>query len=253
MYPVLFSFGSLHVYSYGLMIAIGILVAYSHIEKKMRKRGLDTKRLEWFFFSCIAGGFLGSKILYCITRLPDIPNDPTILTNLGDGWVVYGGIIGGLVAGWFYCKNHDMDFWEMFDLVIPDVALAQGFGRIGCFLAGCCYGVEMHNGLGIVFPTNSLAPSGVPLFPSQLVMSAFDFALFFFLEWFTSKKKFKGEVGAAYLIAYALGRFAIEFFRGDLVRGVVNGLSTSQYISIAAAIFGIAVIVIGRKRINQSK
>lgn len=251
MYPVIFSFGSLHVYSYGLMIAIGILVAYSHIERKFKKLGKSTKNFEWFFFSAVGGGFLGSKILYWITRLPDIPNDPTILTNLGDGWVVYGGIIGGMVAGWLYCKNHGMNFWETFDLVIPDVALAQGFGRIGCFLAGCCYGIEMQNAFSVVFPPESLAPSGVELFPSQLVMSAFDFALFFFLEWFSKKKKFNGEVGAVYLMIYSIGRFVIEFFRGDLIRGVVNGLSTSQYIAILTATFGAAVIFAGRKRLKK--
>lgn len=195
MYPILFSFGSIHFYSYGLMIAIGILVAYYLAEKKIKANGIDPKRLEWLVFSILAGGFAGSKILYWITRIPDIGTDPTIFTNLGDGWVVYGGIIGGLVAGWFYCQNHGMNFWKTFDMIIPEVALAQGFGRIGCFLAGCCYGVETHAWYGIVFPEASLAPAGIPLFPSQLVMSAYDFGLYFFLEWFSKKKKFNGEVG----------------------------------------------------------
>lgn len=247
MYPVFFSFGGLHLYSYGLMIAIGILCAFALAEKKVRSKGYDPKRLEWLAFTILAGGFLGSKILYWITRLPDIPNDPTILTNLGDGWVVYGGIIGGLVAGWYYCRLHGMNFLEWFDLIIPEVALAQGFGRIGCLLAGCCYGVET-SGFGIVFPENSLAPAGVTLFPSQILMSLFDFALFFFLEWFSKKKKFNGEIGAYYLILYSIGRFTIEFFRGDMIRGVVNGLSTSQYISIATVIAGIAIVIIGRRK-----
>ena len=248
MYPVLVSFGDIHVYSYGLMIAIGILVAYTLAEKKVRKAGYDTKRLEWLVFTILAGGFAGSKILYWITRIGDIPSDPTILTNLGDGWVVYGGIIGGILAGWVYCKNHGMNFLEWFDLIIPEVALAQGFGRIGCLLAGCCYGIETASGIGIVFPENSLAPSGVALFPSQIVMSVYDFALFFFLEWFSKKKKFHGEVGCIYLIAYSVGRFVIEFFRGDLIRGVVNGLSTSQYISIAVVIVAIVIMYLGRKK-----
>lgn len=248
MYPVLFELGPIKVYMYGLMIAIGILAAYWHAEKKVKALGKDPKRLEWLVFSILAGGFAGAKILYWITRLPDIPSDPSILTNLGDGWVVYGGIIGGLIAGWFYCRQHVMNFWEWFDLIIPDVALAQGFGRIGCFFAGCCYGIETPSHIGLVFPEGSLAPAGVPLFPSQLVMSAFDFALFFFLEWFSKKKKFNGEVGAVYLIAYSFGRFAIEFFRGDMVRGVVNGLSTSQYIAIVTGLAGILFIILGRKK-----
>lgn len=253
MYPVLFQLGPLNLYSYGLMIGIGILVAYGVTERKVSKLGYNHKNLDWLVLSFLAGGFLGAKILYWITRLPDIPNDPTILTNLGDGWVVYGGLIGGMVAGWLYCKNHGMNFLEWLDLIVPQLALAQGFGRIGCFLAGCCYGVEMpHSHFGIIFPEESLAPSGVPLFPSQLVMSAFDFLLAFGLQWFSSRKTFQGEVGCLYLLAYSLGRFVIEFFRGDTIRGVVNGLSTSQYISIAMALFAF-VLWIWAKRHYTSK
>lgn len=255
MHPVLLELGPVKLYSYGLMIAIGILVAYSVAQKKLRPLHLDPSRLQWFTLSILAGGFAGSKVLYWLTRLPDIPSDPTILTNLGDGWVVYGGILGGLLAGWAYCKNHGMNFLEMFDLVIPEVALAQGFGRIGCFLAGCCYGVALHDHpwYGLVFPENSLAPAGVALFPTQLIMSAFDFGLFFFLNWFSKKKAFHGEVGAAYLIAYSFGRFFLEFFRGDGIRGVVNGISTSQYIAVATGMAGILMIVWARlKKKNSS-
>ena len=250
MHPILFEFGPIKFYSYGLMIAIGILVAYSITDKKVQALGYSHQRLEWLCLSFLAGGFLGAKVLYWLTRLPDIPSDPTILTNLGDGWVVYGGIIGGMVAGWLYCKNHAMNFLEWLDLIVPQLALAQGFGRIGCFLAGCCYGVE--SSFGIVFPEDSLAPHGVSLFPTQLIMSAFDFALGFFLQWFSSKKTFQGELGAMYLIAYSIGRFIIEFWRGDGIRGVVNGLSTSQYLGIFMAIVGIFLWWWGRKHASRA-
>lgn len=246
MFPVLLELGPIKLYSYGFMIAIGILVAYSLTEKKVRKLGYSHERLDWLCLSILAGGFLGAKILYWITRLPDIPSDPSILTNLGDGWVVYGGLIGGLLAGWLYCKNHNLNFLEWLDLIVPQLALAQGFGRIGCFLAGCCYGVE--SSFGLIFPEESLAPAGISLFPTQLIMSAFDFGLSFFLQWFSNKKTFQGELGALYLIAYSIGRFIIEFWRGDGVRGVVNGLSTSQYIAIVMALVGLAFWFIGRKQ-----
>ncbi len=246
MHPILLELGPFKFYSYGLMIALGILVAYSITDKKVEALGYSHKRLEWLCLSFLAGGFLGAKLLYWLTRLPDIPNDPTILTNFGDGWVVYGGIIGGMLAGWLYCKNHDLNFLEWLDLIVPQLALAQGFGRIGCFLAGCCYGVE--SSFGVVFPEGSLAPAGVSLFPTQLIMSAFDFGLSFFLHWFSTKKTFQGELGALYLIAYSIGRFIIEFWRGDGIRGVVNGLSTSQYLGILMALVGLCLWWMGRKR-----
>ncbi|MDE5758819.1 MAG: prolipoprotein diacylglyceryl transferase, partial [Allobaculum sp.] len=87
---------------------------------------------------------------------------------------------------------------------------------------------------------------------TQLIMSVFDFALGFFLQWFSSKKTFQGELGALYLIAYSVGRFIIEFWRGDGIRGVVNGLSTSQYLGILMAVVGIFLWWWGRKHASRA-
>lgn len=241
MHNELLSIGGVTVYTYGLMIAIGIIAAYVVAEKRGKKMGLDTSHLDSLAFWAVASGFLGSKLLYWLTRLPDIFTDPSILLNLGDGWVVYGGILGGIFGGWLYCRLKGQDFWVWFDLIIPEVAMAQGFGRIGCFFAGCCYGIEVEHGLGLVFPEGSIAPAGVPLFPTQLLSSAFDFLLFFFLLWLSRRQTYRGEIAAWYLLLYSIGRFVIEFFRGDLIRGVYGGLSTSQIISIilAAAALGL--------------
>lgn len=241
MHNELFSIGGLTVYTYGLMIAIGIIAAYYVADKRGKKMGLDTSHLDSLAFWAVVSGFLGSKLLYWLTRLPDIFTDPSILLNLGDGWVVYGGIIGGIFGGWLYCHIKGMNFWTWFDLIIPEVALAQGFGRIGCFFAGCCYGVEVSSGFGLVFPADSIAPGGVPLFPTQLISSAFDFLLFFVLIRIARKQTFQGEIAVVYLLCYSIGRFIIEFFRGDLIRGVYNSLSTSQIISICMALAAIGL------------
>ena len=124
------------------------------------------------------------------------------------------------------------------DLILPSVALAQGFGRIGCFLAGCCYGVETDSAFSVTFHDSAYAPNGVALFPSQLVSSGLDFIHFAVLCVIAKKNKTPGRIGALYLIFYSIGRFCIEFFRGDLLRGSVGTLSTSQFISIFVAIAG---------------
>lgn len=247
MYNVLFSIGPLTVYMYGLMIAIGILAAYFVAEKRGQKMGIDVSKLDVITLWLLIGGFACSKILYWITILPEIIQNPSIMLNIGDGWVVYGGIIGGLLAGYIYCRIHHMNFWTYFDLLIPEVALAQGFGRLGCFFAGCCYGIETHGWFALTFPEGSLAPAGIPLFPTQLLSSLFDFALFFILLYLSKKKHFDGELGAWYLLIYSAGRFVIEFFRGDLVRGSVGTLSTSQFIAILAMIAGVAIIILGKR------
>ena len=130
---------------------------------------------------------------------------------------------------------------------MPGVAFAQGCGRIGCFLAGCCYGKETSAWYGVTFPADSLAPAGVSLIPTQLISSAGDFLfalILFVLQRRLYKKngKTSGAVAGVYLMLYAVGRFLIEFLRND-PRGSVGVLSTSQFIAIfmfaaGAVLFG---------------
>lgn len=130
-----------------------------------------------------------------------------------------------------------------FDLVMPSVALAQGFGRIGCLFAGCCYGLSTDSPFCIIFPENSSAPGGIPLIPTQIISSGLNFIHFFILIWFAKRNKKDGRVAALYLILYSAGRFVLEFFRGDLIRGSVGVLSTSQFISVFVIIFAAAWMI----------
>ena len=140
----LFSIGPFTIHGYGLMMAIGILTAYYMVEYRAKKKGMEYEKIFSLAIWAVVGGLLGAKILYLLTRLPDIAADPSlILHSLKDGFVVYGSIIGGVAAAWLYCKKSRMDFLKVFDLVVPSLALAQGIGRIGCLLAGCCYGMQV--------------------------------------------------------------------------------------------------------------
>lgn len=158
--------------------------------------------------------------------------------------MVYGGIIGGVLAALLYCRFKKLNFWDYFDIVLPSVAVAQGFGRIGCFLAGCCYGRETNSFFGIAFTHSDYAPNGVKLLPTQLFSAAGMFLIAGFLFWYAKKERKKGQVGALYLILYSIGRFIIEFFRDDY-RGAVGFLSTSQFISLFILATGVLLF---RKR-----
>ena len=240
----LFSIGPITIYGYGLMIAIGILAAYFVGEYRAKKYGLDADHVFNYVIWCVVGGFLGSKILYLITDIKNIIAQPGGVLRLADGWVVYGGIIGGIFSAMLYSKIKKLKFLSYFDILIPSVALAQGFGRIGCFLAGCCYGRETHSPIGIVFHDSSYAPNGISLVPTQLISSGLNFLHFLILIWFAKRKKADGQIGALYLILYSVGRFILEYFRGDLIRGSVGTLSTSQFISLFTVIAGIALFVV---------
>ena len=247
MKPILFSIGSFNVYGYGLMIAVGILAAVYVTEKRAPKYGLESDHIMNIGIWGVVAGLIGAKLLYWIVELPSILEDPFLLLNLGNGFVVYGGVIGGIFGGWLYTRVKKLNFLQYFDLVMPAVALAQGFGRIGCFLAGCCYGRETDSWFHIVFTESQIAPNGVPLIPTQIISSAADFAHFALLLWVAKHKKGDGQVAGCYLIFYSIGRTLIELLRND-PRGEVGGLSTSQFISLFILLTGVALVVICGRR-----
>ena len=233
----LFSIGPLTVHGYGLMIGIGVLCCIFTGMKRAKKNGLSEDAVIDIAIWGLLAGFLGAKLLYVIVEWKRFLADP--LSVLGsEGFVVYGGIIAGVLAAIIYCKRKTLVFLEYFDLCSASIALAQGFGRIGCFLAGCCYGRETTSSLGVVFPEGSLAPAGVKVLPTQLFSSAGDFGIMFVLLWHYHHRKKVGDTGFLYMLLYGIGRFGIEFLRNDN-RGEVGIFSTSQFISlfiIAAAI-----------------
>ena len=197
-------------------------------------------------------GMLGGKVLFVITEFKTLMKDPSvILKEFGYGFVIYGAIIFGILSVFLYCKKKKWNSLEVFDMIVPALALAQGFGRIGCFFAGCCYGAVTNSPLYIVFPQGSLAPAGLHLHPTQLYCAIFDFALAVFLIWYAKNKSRKsGDTLSMYLIIYSIGRFLVEFLRND-PRGNVGILSTSQFISIFILIVG--VLIYNRHRLQREK
>lgn len=252
MHNNLFTIGPVTIHGYGLMIAIGVFSAYLTAEYRAKKMGLDYERIFNLTIWAALGGILGAKLLYYITTIPEIIKNPRLLLDVANGFVVYGGIIGGTISGYVFCKRNKWDFLQTLDLTLPSIALAQGFGRIGCFLAGCCYGEQTNSKFAITFHNSAYAPNNIPLIPTQILSSAFDFLNFFVLILLAKNNKVKGKIGACYLMFYSIGRFIIEFFRGDLERGFIGVLSTSQFISILIFIFG-AVLFVVRVRITKKE
>ena len=239
----LLSIGPFTIHGYGLMIGIGVIAAYLTAEYRARKLRLDADQVFSLLIWCLVFGGLGSKLLFCLTMLDVIIADPSyLLHSLANGWVVYGGLIGGVLGGFLFCRYKKINFLSYFDLALPSVALAQGFGRIGCFLAGCCYGRPTDSPIGITFTNSAYAPNGISLIPTQLISSGLDFLHFFVLLYIARHKKAEGQVGGFYLIFYSIGRFILEYFRGDMERGSVGELSTSQFIAIFTLIAGIVIV-----------
>ena len=254
MYNDLFSIGPFTVHTYGLMTGIGIIAAYLVVEYLAKKKGLAFEQTFGLLIYCLIFGYAGSKLLYTLTVLPKVIADPSLFRSMiSTGWVVFGGLLGGILGGYVFCRQKHLPAWKYYDIGLPAVALAQGFGRIGCFFAGCCYGMETSCPVYIMFKNSQYAPNHVHLVPTQLYSSAGDFLLFFFLLLYDRKwKKNDGEVTGLYLILYSAGRFVIEFFRGDLARGAIGPLSTSQFIGLFTLAVGL-ILYMARRRSGGGK
>lgn len=252
MRPILFNFGSINLYSYGLMIAIGIIVAVTLFLRRTKTLGLDEDSVLNMIFISIISGVLGGKLLYIITDYESVRESGGVFKNFGEGFVIYGAIIAGMLSIYIYCRRKKWNIVKVLDAVVPGVAIAQGFGRIGCFLAGCCYGAETSCKLSVVFPNVSLAPAGVHLHPTQIYSSIFDFLLGVFLLWYSKKDNKEGRVFSMYLIIYSIGRFLVEFLRND-PRGNVGVFSTSQFISIFMFFIGLFIFKLDKFRGRKSK
>lgn len=237
MYNDILTVGPVTIHGYGLMIGIGVVVALLVGDYRANKRGLNGDLIYGLTITTVILGFTAAKLLYIITEWQNFIANPKAFLSMS-GFVVYGGIIGGLLTIWGYCKWKKMDFYRYLDLMVVSVALAQGFGRLGCFLAGCCYGRPTDAFWGITFSHSDFAPNGIALIPTQLIMSAGDFLIAFLLIWFGKREYKKAQTMGLYLILYSVGRFFVEFLRND-ERGAVGSLSTSQFIAIFMLLLGL--------------
>ena len=246
----LFYIGPFTVHGYGLMIGIGVLCCVFMAMKRAKKYGLIEDAIVDIAIWGLIGGFLGAKLLFLIVEWKQFLKNPLALLG-SEGFVVYGGIIAGVVAAILYCKKKKLIFLDYFDLAAPSIAMAQGFGRIGCFLAGCCYGRETDLPIGVIFPEGALAPAGIRLLPTQLISSAGNFLIMAILLAAYPRRKRKGDTGFLYMLLYGVGRFLIEFLRND-ERGAVGGLSTSQFISLFIVAAGILLMCNKRRALVEA-
>lgn len=248
----LLKIGPITIHGYGLMIGIGFLMAMLMGFYRFKKKDLNPDAVVDIVLICAIVGFGGGKLFYLIVEWKRFLEHPLELLG-SSGFVVYGGIITSVLAIMLYCHHKKYVFMDYFDALVPEVALAQGFGRIGCFLAGCCYGRPTDSVFGVYFPDNSLGPgSTVKVIPTQLISSAGDFLICLTLLLIDKKSKDKpwrrrGDIGFLYMDFYAIGRYLVEILRGD-PRGNIGALSTSQFISIFILVAGILLMIREHKK-----
>ena len=236
MYPFINVFGLFKLPLYGLFAVIGFSTAFLLIYIRCRLKKLDTMTYTNCALMCIAGGFAGAFLLKPIIELPALFTDFDRYIKYFGEIVFYGGLIGGVIAGLIFIKFAKMSFWTVLDLFAPAIPLGHAFGRIGCFFGGCCYGqmVSEDCWLGVHYPHDAVTnvPRGVAVLALPLIEACFNLLLVFIILAAERLIKLPGLGLLIYAFGYSIGRFVLEFFRGDLVRGVYSGISTSQIISL---------------------
>ena len=241
MYPYFSIFGK-QISTYSILALLGLAVAmtYTLLTNKKGRAGHVATDDIWNIFACaLIGIFVGGKALGVLVDIPlvieywpRISGDwVNILLVLFSSFVFYGGLFGCMASTYIYCKRYNVSFSGVFGLMVPAIPLFHSFARIGCFMAGCCWGIECRH--GVIFTHSPVAPAGIPLLPVQLIESATNLLLFFVLAYISRRIRNRMNMLPLYLTLYGVARFIIEFFRGDSYRGIFFGVSTSQWISLA--------------------
>ena len=242
--------GSLAIPSYGLCMATGIVVAFLVSYYRLRVRGGAFDSLLMIAAVAMAIGLSSAKIAfyifsYGVDRLISelLTGDYSGFSNAG--LVYYGGLIGGIAGACVAVHASKYDFDTYACVIVPCIPLGHAFGRIGCLLAGCCYGVHYEGAFAV---PSVYADPYETLFPIPAVARTWNIVLFAVLLLYTRKRKRGYLVLEFYIVLYAVARFILEFFRGDLIRGVYWGFSTSQWISFLLALVCLALIMWNRRQ-----
>jgi len=253
LHPYLISTSWFQLPTYGTMLALAIMAGIFCAIRLGRRVGVDSALILDYSSWVILVALVGAKVLLILTSWNYYRANPAEIfsyATLKMGGVFYGGFLAALIFTIWYVRVQKISFWKLTDVLVPSVALGTSVTRLGCFSAGCDYGKPTTAAWGVTF-SSAIAhaatgvPLGVRLHPTQLYESATTLAIFGVLLWWFPRRKHDGDVFLGYLGLYAVGRFLLEYLRGDEDRGFVfhHLLSTSQFIAllVCAGIAGVFV------------
>lgn len=261
MYPRLISIGSFYLPTYGVLIATAFLVALFVANRLGKRAGLDQEKVTNLGIYCAIMGLLGAKILMVLFDWQEFWNKPSELFTFATfqaAGVFHGGLILAVAFAYFYTKRSGLPWLITADVFAPAIAVGHAIGRIGCFMAGCCFGQVCDRPWAVTY-TNPIAgqlsntPLYQPLHPTQLYESGSELLVFAFLYWRFGKPHRPGEILALYLILSSILRFIVEFYRfHEQALPFGLGLSLTQWISLALIVLGGVILASGPRRVEAT-
>jgi len=261
MHPIAFYLGKWPVHWYGVLVAMGFLAGLWTASRRGVLYGLTPQQTGDCGPWMIIGTIIGARVLYVATYWKESfagqPWHEIFMVQHG-GLVFYGGFIGAVLAILIYCRIRKVPVWKLADALAPSIALGYVFGRLGCFMNGCCYGRACSAPWAITYPGGTRASAdtaGLAVHPTQLYDALLNVALYLFLAWLYRRKKFDGQIFAAYLVCYAFTRSFVEYFRGDYNTAHIHGgfFTPAQLVSVAILAAGLVLMAVLRSMTKTPK
>jgi phosphatidylglycerol---prolipoprotein diacylglyceryl transferase len=248
MHPVLFHFGPIVVYTYGVLVAVGVLTGLWYARRQAPRAGLDPVKTWNLGIYAILMALLLAKVWLVFSDWSDYaahPRDILSLATIQSGGDFYGGVVGAILTVVIYTYIYRMPLLPVLDTFSAALPIGHAIGRLGCFAAGCCYGKPTTVAWGVMFSNPTAAevagtPLGVRLHPTQLYEAAAEFLNFLILIGVGKRQRFKGQLLGTYLLLYGFERGTIEFFRGDPGRTMMfhDSFSLMQVVSVGLILTG---------------
>jgi phosphatidylglycerol:prolipoprotein diacylglycerol transferase len=250
MHPILFDLGPFALHTYGLFMALGFLLAMQWSVRETRLAGLDSELVPELTISIVIGAVVGARLLHVLMRLPYYADHPLEALMFWHGGMVFsGGLAMGFAVGLWEARRRRQNFLQWLDCVVPGIVLGQAVGRVGCFMAGCCYGRPSDLPWACTFtdPASLAEPLGVALHPTQLYHAGANLLIFLVLVGARGRLGATGRRTGLYLVLFAVARFIIEFYRADF-RGTLGPFSVTHATTAAFGLAGMWLLFRNRHR-----
>lgn len=248
--------GPLTIHWYGVLVAVGFLVGLWTAGRRAPRAGVAGEKIGDLGPWLIVGAVVGARLVYVVTywreQFAGQPVWEIFMIHHG-GLVYYGGLAGATLAFLLSARWKKLPLWRTADILAPSIALGYVFGRVGCLMNGCCYGRATAVPWAIRFPAgHETHPAGLEataVHPTQIYDSLLNLALYAALAWLFQRRKFDGQVFAAYLMGYALTRSFVELFRGDYsAEHLHGGFTPAHLVSVAIFVAGVVLFVVQRRK-----
>jgi phosphatidylglycerol:prolipoprotein diacylglycerol transferase len=248
MYPILFKIGPINLYTYGFL-SLGFLTAIVLAGREAKRLGLSEEHFYDLCFYLILAAIVGSRLLFVLVDPgPFLQNPLKIFAIWEGGLVFHGGLIAALATAFFLIRRYKMPWRPTLDSLAVGMPLGVMFGRIGCFMAGCCFGRPTDVPWAVRFTNpETLCPLRVPVHPAQLYESILSLGIFGVVFWLRKRKRFDGQVLLTYFFLAGLARFMVEFFRAPTSidpRGpeLIFHMPATQVVALGIAILSGAIL-----------